>query len=103
MLFEYTLSQAGVYPRTSLDLISVEAIKQCAVAGLGLAFLPAIAVAREIRDGRLVPLHWIEPDLCVYTQMVYHRERSGAPALQAFLDMARKMLETGELSPEAAR
>src|SRR5580658_2267405 len=42
---ERALAQAGVTPKSVVEFASVEAIKQCAVLGMGIAHLPAITVA----------------------------------------------------------
>ena len=43
----------GVAVRSTLSLGSVEAVKQAAVAGLGVTILSEMAVSAEVRDGRL--------------------------------------------------
>lgn len=53
---EGALGQAGVIPRISLELDSVEAIKRMVEAGLGISLLPRIAVRAETEAGRLVAL-----------------------------------------------
>src|SRR5262245_6607481 len=93
-LFERALAAAGVAPRDTMEFGSVEAIKQCVIAGMGLAVLPAVAVARELTLGQLVALRWAESPLEVVTQMVWHAERWQSPALRAFLELARETLAT---------
>jgi len=58
--FQHQLSRAGIQPTTTLEFDSIEAIKQCAMVGIGIAVLPAIAVATEISLGKLVVLPWRE-------------------------------------------
>jgi DNA-binding transcriptional LysR family regulator len=88
-LFTATLTASGVQTAGSLDFGSVEAIKQCVEAGLGIAALPSIAVAAELADRRLVGLNWAGPPLEVATQMLWHPARAGGAALRAFLEVAR--------------
>jgi DNA-binding transcriptional LysR family regulator len=97
-LFERSLSRAGVYPASTLEFGSVEAIKQCVMAGIGLSVLPAIVAAADIAQGRLVTLNWTEPGFGVLTQMAWHRDKWQSPALSAFLAMSRELLCT----PQAA-
>jgi DNA-binding transcriptional LysR family regulator len=47
------LGQAGVRPRHLLVASSLEAVKRCVEADLGVTIVPAIAVGRELADGRL--------------------------------------------------
>jgi DNA-binding transcriptional LysR family regulator len=49
--FEHTLTRAAARPGIILEFGSVEAIKQCVMAGMGLSILPAIAVEAELAQG----------------------------------------------------
>ncbi len=98
-LFEQELAAAGLHPDTSLEFDSVEAIKQCVMSGLGVAMLPAVAVAREIAAAQLVALRWGDPDLQVSTQVAWHKDRWVSPALQAFIETSRAVMRTTEAVP----
>ncbi len=50
---EAVLARLGVRPRVRLVLGGLEPLKQAVIAGLGPAFLPRVALAREARAGRL--------------------------------------------------
>jgi DNA-binding transcriptional LysR family regulator len=89
-LFASTLAASGIQPAATLDFGSVEAIKQCVAAGLGVAALPCVAVASELAEARLVALNWSGPPLEVATQMLWHPARAWAAALRAFLEIARE-------------
>jgi DNA-binding transcriptional LysR family regulator len=90
-LFERVLSRASVYPATTLEFSSIEAVKQCVMTGLGLTVLPAVAVSAELSQGRLLKLPWIGPDLTVVTHMVWHKDKWHSPAFEAFLSLTRAM------------
>ena len=90
--FERVLHQAQVVPQQVLEFSSIEAIKQCVAAEMGVAVLPHMTVARELADGRLVALPWAGSGFDVVTQMVWHPERWQSPALQALLGLARALL-----------
>jgi len=45
-------------PGNVTEFSSVEAIKQCVAVGMGLGLLPAIVVARELRQRQFKALHW---------------------------------------------
>jgi DNA-binding transcriptional LysR family regulator len=91
-LFKRTLAVAGVYPKTNLELNSVEAIKQCVMVGMGITVLPAVAVQLEVSQGRLVALPWNIPGFEVVTQMIWHKDKWQSPALKAFLSLSREIL-----------
>jgi DNA-binding transcriptional LysR family regulator len=73
-----------------LELTSIEAVKQCAIAGMGVAVLPRTAIAQELAQRRLVPVRWKGVPLIAYTQMLRHRERWMTPALEGLWSMAQK-------------
>jgi DNA-binding transcriptional LysR family regulator len=84
--FERILKTRGVAPQGVGEFASVEAIKQCAVLGMGIALLPEVVVAREIRSGALRVLPWRGPDINMSTHVVWHKDRSMTPAMRGFLD-----------------
>jgi DNA-binding transcriptional LysR family regulator len=87
-LFERTLAQAGVRPTRTLVFASVEAIKQCALARMGVAVLPEMVVAGELHAGTLVALPWPKGGLRVYIQLVRRKDKWVSPAMQAFWNEA---------------
>jgi DNA-binding transcriptional LysR family regulator len=90
--FERALSAANAVPATTLEFSSVEAIKQCVMAGMGLTILPEVAVAAEVAQGRLVILPWAGPTYNLVTQLAWHKDKWLSPALQAFLEITRAAL-----------
>jgi DNA-binding transcriptional LysR family regulator len=87
-LFERTLRAEGVSVARSLEFLSVEAMKQCALASMGIAVLPEIVVHRELRQGLLVALDWPAEPLAVYTQVYRHRDKWMSPVMVAFWNLA---------------
>lgn len=90
--FQHQLSRAGIQPTTTLEFDSIEAIKQCTMVGIGIAVLPAIAVATEISLGKLVVLPWSEEPICLTMQLIRHKQKWLSPTLQAFLQVVRQIL-----------
>ena len=92
-LFEQALSAGGIYLSTALEFSSVEAIKQCVMTGMGITVLPAMAVSRELAEGRLVVLRWAERPLEVLTQIIWHKDKWLSPALNAFIEVTHNLLQ----------
>ncbi|MNM14964.1 HTH-type transcriptional regulator GltR [compost metagenome] len=90
LLFERYLNASGVYPDPKLEFWSIEAIKQCVMAGLGLSLLPLVTVRKELEEGRLARLLWDDSTHRVATQMAFHHKKWRSPALEAFLETTRK-------------
>jgi DNA-binding transcriptional LysR family regulator len=95
--FERHLLAEGIYPSLEIEFHSVEAIKQCAIAGLGIAILPHVAVKQALACGDLIALDILNLPL-IQTVMLWHRDKWLSPPAKAFLDMARKMIQ-GESLP----
>ena len=86
--FERQLADRHVTPRDALEFASIETVKQCVVAGMGVSALPSVAVEADIAAGNLVRLPW-RGAFEVYTQIVWNDRRSLTPALTAFIETAR--------------
>jgi DNA-binding transcriptional LysR family regulator len=86
--FERQLAERHVTPRDALEFASIETVKQCVVAGMGVSVLLSVAVDADVAAGNLVRLAWAEP-FEVYTQVVWNARRSPTPAMEAFVDTAR--------------
>ena len=91
-LFQEAMTAAGVRDYDYLEFATVEAIKQCVIADMGVSVLAAVAVEEEIAAGRMVALPWSVPDFRLWTQMVWRTDRWVSPALQAFLALAHELL-----------
>lgn len=105
------LTEAGCGYRAKLDRVlamrnvraghitefsSVEAIKQCVAAGMGLGLLPAIVVAKEIRQHQLKVLSWAGPALDIATHILWHEDKWISPAMAAFHGLMEELLEDAE-------
>lgn len=64
-MFDRAFEKEGIDSITYLEFQSAEAIKQCAITGIGIAFLPEMAAEAEVERGELVALPWQIPDLHV--------------------------------------
>lgn len=92
LLFDRVLDAAQVSLADTMELGTIEAARQCAVAGMGLAVLPKMALTAELKHKQLVPVPWPGPDFLVYSQLVRHRERWASPAVRALWSLAEKGL-----------
>lgn len=92
--FESTLTLAGVKPKSKLELGDVEAIKECVMAGLGVAILPQISVKREIIEGSIKKVNWAGPDFTIQIQLFWHKNKWMSPALKAFIELTEDYILT---------
>lgn len=91
-VFDQAMLAGGVRPEVGIEFSSIEAIKQCAIARMGLAVLPDMAVAGELARGELAALRWHDPGLAVAIDVAWHRDKWVSPALGAFLEEVRAVL-----------
>lgn len=86
-LFERRLQEVGVTSHAIFEIHSLEAIKQCVMAEVGLAVLPASSISAEIHSGQLIPLTLQGRKLSVTAQFIWHSERALSSAAQAFVEL----------------
>jgi DNA-binding transcriptional LysR family regulator len=87
-LIDAELRGADIDPVT-MEFVSVEAIKKCAAAGLGVGLLPASTVSEETQRGELAVLPWTRaPRLGIH--MITHRARRPTRALHDLASLARE-------------
>ncbi|PJN66545.1 HTH-type transcriptional regulator GltR [Paenibacillus sp. GM1FR] len=90
--FDQSITKKGADALTELEFHSVEAIKQCVAAGLGIALLPEMALKKELSDGEVVALPWDLSDISFSAQMLWHREKWISPSMAAFMEVAKSEL-----------
>lgn len=91
-IFEESLNYFGIYPLDRIEFTSIEAIKQCVIAGLGVALLPEMVVKKDIEEGRIKELPWKSSSSPLYTQIAWHKDKLVTKPLEEFLSLTRKML-----------
>jgi DNA-binding transcriptional LysR family regulator len=89
--FERHLASDGISLDRALEFASIETVKQCVIAGMGLSVLPSVAVEADLQSARLAVLAWRDP-FAVFTQLVWNARRSISPAQAAFMQTARSLL-----------
>src|SRR5205814_7651118 len=92
---DWTLShglfrRAGLVPNVVLEVESIEAAKRMVERGIGLAFLPHLAVAPEIRRRKLVAIDIVDAKpLSRSLDLIHPRQRPLSPEALALLDTLR--------------
>lgn len=93
MMLEMQLASAQVRAQNVTEFSSIEAIKQCVAAGMGIGLLPEIAIGSELKKGQFVMLNWQGAKMSIETSVVWHKDRWLSPAMQAFLDVVTATLQ----------
>lgn len=89
-LIEQALLAARAAPAGLVECASVEIVKRCVAAGLGVSVVPAFAVREEAAAGRLVVLDWAPGPLTVPVLLARNPERRPSLAAEAFAAAARE-------------
>ena len=89
-IFEDSLNSEGVYPLDKIEFGSIEAIKQCVFAGLGVALLPEMVVEKDIKEGRMKELPFNTSTSPLFTQIAWHKDKRITPPLEEFINLTRK-------------
>lgn len=85
----------------AMQIRSTETIKQAVLAGMGISFLSAHTVSRELRDGSLVMLDVQGFPLMLHWYLVWRRHKRLPPVAQAFREflLAEGARLIGEADP----
>ncbi|HEY1727382.1 MAG TPA: LysR family transcriptional regulator [Candidatus Baltobacteraceae bacterium] len=84
-LFEAFLARAGRRASVVSEFNSIEAVKQCVAAGIGIGLLPRFTIERELLDGKYAILP-INLRGNVATLLAYREDKWLSPALSTFIE-----------------
>jgi DNA-binding transcriptional LysR family regulator len=106
---DWTLTQglfrrAGLVPNVALEVETIETAKRMVERGMGLAFLPHLAVGRELRRRSLVAIEIVDAEPISRSLDVIHpRSRPLSPAARALLQALRSTLSEAGGPPRRRR
>jgi len=105
---DWTLTQglfrsAGLVPNIALEVDSIETAKRMVERGLGLSFLPQMAVGRELRTRQLTTVELLDAEpLRRSLDVVHPRHRPLRTEVRAFLQMVREAANEEEAFAKGA-
>ncbi|MFD1739671.1 LysR family transcriptional regulator [Bacillus salitolerans] len=88
--FQSYLKDKKIAPKNTVELSSMEAIKQCVSSGLGLSIMPLVSAQSLLDEGKIKIINHEEGIPVHFTQIVYHRNKWLSPALQKFMEAIYK-------------
>ncbi|MBT5185759.1 MAG: LysR family transcriptional regulator [Kordiimonadaceae bacterium] len=83
------LQKAGIHSFNFMEFINTETIKQCALAGMGIATLTEITVEKEVEEGKLVKLDW-DIGKPFHSFILWNKYRANYPALNYLIDLTKQ-------------
>jgi len=98
---------AGLVPNVALEVDTIETAKRMVERGLGLAFLPLIAVGPEVRRGELATIKLLNAEpLRRSLDLIHPRHRPLRAEAQSFLQVVREVVRErsqANVKPKPAR
>lgn len=102
VLVEQFWAAAGLVPRVTMELDSIEATKRMVMCGLGLTMLPRGTVENELETGQLVVVPVANGGhLRRHTMLIHRRGKVWSGIARAFLEILSDMYECGPLSDKS--
>lgn len=96
--------RAGLVPNVALEVETIETAKKMVERGVGFAFLPHLAVGRELRRGSLVAIGIVDAEPISRSLDVIHpRQRPLSPEARALLGVLRAALSDAGGPPRGRR
>src|SRR5699024_234282 len=90
--FERHLLKQGIHNFLTMELWSVEAIKQTVMSGLGISILPYITVKEEDDSGKLKILSHSEKLDTIYSHMLTKKKKWLLPSTEAFVELVQNSI-----------
>ena len=87
---------AGQATRPVLETGNTDILTQMLLKNMGVSFLPEFVVRDYLADGRLAALDTVCPEIEMWSQLVYHRNKLVTPQMEIFLDLMKKNMESRE-------
>jgi DNA-binding transcriptional LysR family regulator len=92
-LFEILEESGSFHPKQFIFVDNVEAMKRMAVRSIGVAFLPKMAVQKEIKEGKLVEVPFYNEKLITkQTYLIYKKRQFPNPTIQNFVSITKKLI-----------
>ncbi len=96
--------RAGLVPNIAFEVDTIETAKRMVERGLGVAFLPQLAVGREIRAGKLLAIKLLDAEpLGRSLDVIHPRQRPLRGQAQAFLRAIKEAAAANPAPIEGSR
>jgi DNA-binding transcriptional LysR family regulator len=86
-VMERALQHAGITPMATMELNHTEAIKQCVMAGLGVAFVSGYAIGVEVRARQLTVVPVRRLRIRRHFHVIHAEQRTLGASARAFLEV----------------
>lgn len=84
------LYEKHIIPKIILGTSRKEILKQFAIDGLGIAFIPDITAEKEMRSGTLKKLNWYGKEFPIFSQVFIHKDKTLNTTINEFVMMIKQ-------------
>lgn len=88
-IFEEYLRKADIAVDREMELGSTEAVKRGVMGNLGVSFLPAFTVEKELEEKTLVKLPVSVPEPTISSVCTWHKNKWKTPAMELFIRLCQ--------------
>ncbi|MCR5591618.1 MAG: LysR family transcriptional regulator [Lachnospiraceae bacterium] len=81
------LEKNGISPKIVLETSSKEILKQFAINGFGVAFIPDMTAETEVKTGKLTRLTWKGAGFPAYSQVLIHKDKHLNKAISGLVEI----------------
>lgn len=92
-IFENYLRANNIILNNTIELWSIEAIKNCVSSNLGISFLPRFVVEKELKENKLQELQVNCSDTKITAIYSYHKNKWVSPAMSLFMKLIKENFE----------
>lgn len=101
-MFESTLRKRGITIDSTIELLSIESIKHCVAANLGISYLPRFTVERELLSGALREIPFSETPASITAICGYHSGKCVSPGMKVFLECMEEFIVENEVTSDVS-
>lgn len=89
-IFESYLRENNITLNNTIELWSIEAIKNCVLSNLGISFLPRFVVENELKNNKIKQINTKCSDTKITAVYSYHKNKWISPAMSLFMQLVRE-------------
>ena len=98
-IFEQYLNERAIVLDYTIELWSIPTIKNLVKSNMGVSFLPAFAVAEELKSGELVEIPTAISHKKISAICAHHKNKWISPVMQLFISLCQELRDISIPSP----
>lgn len=91
---EQVLAEKGVELHPFLEIGNTDVITSFILKNQGISFLPEYVINDYVKKGELVVLNTECPEITMWSQLVYHRNKCVTPQMSRFIELMLKYIDS---------